>query len=227
MLNLIMLHTIAEGLDYLLPGVVFVGGSVTEIYATDASATEVRPTNDVDCVVELVSYSAFNQLEEQLRKLKFVNDIEDGIICRWRYSGIKVDIMPVDAAILGFTNEWYEKGLAHTFDYKFEDGIVVRLFEPAYFLASKFVALKNRGGSDLRTSSDFEDIIYVLDNRFHIVDELKDAQHDVLTFIRQECKQLLAGSGLPEAVFCALPSFSGEARINSVIQTIRTISELA
>ena len=34
MLNLIMLHTIAEGLDYLLPGIVFVGGSVTEIYAT-------------------------------------------------------------------------------------------------------------------------------------------------------------------------------------------------
>jgi predicted nucleotidyltransferase len=226
MLNLIMLHTIAEGLDYLLPGVVFVGGSVTEIYATDAAATEVRPTNDVDCVVELVSYSTFYQLEEQLRKLKFVNDTEDGIICRWRYAGIKVDIMPVDASILGFTNPWYEKGLLHTFDYKFEDGIVVRLFEPAYFLATKFVALKNRGGNDLRTSSDFEDIIYVLDNRTNLVGELNNADNSVVTFIIEECKQLLAGSGLPEAVFCALPSFSGEARINSVLQTIKRISEI-
>ena len=48
MSNLMMLHTVAKGLDYLLPSVVFVGGSVTDI----------RPTNDVDLVVELVTYSA-------------------------------------------------------------------------------------------------------------------------------------------------------------------------
>ncbi|MCX6267960.1 MAG: hypothetical protein NTW16_11470 [Bacteroidetes bacterium] len=227
MSNLIMLHTVAQGLDYLLPGVVFVGGSVTEIYATDAAATDVRPTNDVDCVVELITYSEFSQLEEQLRKLKFMNDTEDGVICRWRYAGIKVDIMPVDASVLGFTNVWYEKGMAHTFDYKFEDGMIVRLFKAVYFLASKFVALKNRGGNDLRTSSDFEDIIYVLDNRTYLLTEIKDTEMDVVVFLQQECKQLLARNGLQEAVFCALPPFSGEARINSVLQTIQMISEIA
>jgi hypothetical protein len=222
-----MLHTVAGGLDYLLPGVVFVGGSVTEIYATDAAATDIRPTNDVDLVVELITYSAFSQLEEQLRKLKFMNDTEDGVICRWRYAGIKVDIMPVDASVLGFTNIWYEKGISHTFDYTFEDGLKVRLFKPAYFLASKFVALKNRGGNDLRTSSDFEDIIYVLDNRPHLLKEIKESETDVAAFLKEECNQLLARSGLQEAVFCALPSYSGEARINSVLHIIRKISEIA
>ncbi|WP_445738392.1 hypothetical protein [Mariniflexile sp.] len=34
-----------------------------------------------------------------------------------------------------------------------------------YFLASKFVAHADRGGNDPRMSHDFEDIVYILDNR--------------------------------------------------------------
>jgi len=226
MSNLAMLHTIAKGLDYLLPSVVFVGGSVTEIYATDAAATEVRPTDDVDCVIELVSYTAYSELEDKLRKLKFVNDTEDGVICRWKYSGLKVDIMPDDASILGFSNEWYKKGLAHTFQYKFEDGIVVKIFETTYFLAAKFVALHNRGGNDLRTSTDFEDIIYVIDNRLLLIAELQVANQDVVTFISQQCQSLVNNDDLQEAIFCALPRYSGETRIRSVMKTIQTISEI-
>ena len=226
MSNLAMLHTIAKGLDYLLPSVVFVGGSVTEIYATDAAATEVRPTDDVDCVIELVSYTAYSELEDKLRKLKFVNDTEDGVICRWKYSGLKVDIMPDDASILGFSNEWYKKGLANTFQYKFEDGIVVKIFETTYFLAAKFVALHNRGGNDLRTSTDFEDIIYVIDNRLLLIAELQVANQDVVTFISQQCQSLVNNDDLQEAIFCALPRYSGETRIRSVMKTIQTISEI-
>ncbi len=37
------------------------------------------------------------------------------------------------------------------------------------FLATKFEAFKDRGG-DYRTSHDFEDIVYVLDNRTTIVE---------------------------------------------------------
>ena len=59
MSNLIMLHTVAKGLDYLLPGVVFVGGSITEIYATDAAATDVRPTNVLDNRTHLLAEIVF------------------------------------------------------------------------------------------------------------------------------------------------------------------------
>ena len=225
MSNLKMLHTIAKGLDYLLPSVVFVGGSVTEIYATDAAATEVRPTDDVDCVIELVSYATYGEFEEKLRKLKFVNDTEDGVICRWKFAGLKVDIMPDDPDILGFTNEWYKKGLAHTFEYNFEDGTTICIFQTPYFLASKFAALKDRGGNDFRISSDFEDIIYVLDNRINLYEELKTASNDVVAFIRNECLQLLRRRGLQEDLFCVLP-IDGASRIDSVLQTIKSISEI-
>jgi predicted nucleotidyltransferase len=226
MSNISMLHTVAQGLDYLLPQVVFVGGSITELYATDSAATEVRPTDDVDCVIELVSYSNLNDLEEKLRKLKFINDMESGVICRWKYAGLQVDIMPDDASILGFSNEWYKKGMTHTFDYTFNDGTVIRYFEPAYFLASKFVALNDRGGIDWRGSTDFEDIIYVLDNRTNLLDELKTTDKEVVTFLKSEYEKLLSKNNLEELVACTLPSNPDEERIHFVINVIQQIVEL-
>lgn len=226
MSNLGMLHSIAKGLDYLLPSVVFVGGSVTELYATDPAATEVRPTDDVDCVVELVSYSAFGDLEANLRKLKFTNDTEDGIICRWRFMGLKVDIMPQEGAVLGFTNRWYSEGVSHTINHSFEDGTVIRVFKPAYFLASKFVAFVDRGGSDYRTSSDFEDIIYVLDNRENIVEELSKCNAEVLQFLKDECRKLVEHKGLEEAIACALPLNSDKDRNERIQDILRAIVTL-
>lgn len=226
MSNINMLHTVARGLDYLLPHVVFVGGSVTELYATDPAATEIRPTDDVDCVIELVSYSSLNDLEENLRKLKFANDTESGIICRWKYAGLQVDIMPNDASILGFSNQWYKKGMTHILNYTFADGINICYFEPAYFLASKFVALNNRGGNDWRGSTDFEDIIYVLDNRTILLDELKTADKEVVSFLKYEYDTLVSKSNFVELIACSMPSNSGEERINQVMQVIQQICKM-
>ena len=226
MSNLSMLHTIAQGLDYLLPQVVFVGGSVTELYATDPAATEVRPTDDVDCVIELVSYSAYSVLEKKLRKLKFVNDKENGVICRWLYAGLKVDIIPNDEAILGFTNEWYKKEMSHTLLYTFPDGISIRYFESPYFLASKFVALGNRGGDDLRISSDFEDVIYVLHNSTNLLAELKNAGKEVVDFVKSECNKLLSNTTSEESIACALPLSLGEERIKYIKEIIQQICKI-
>jgi len=222
-----MLHTVAKGLDYLLPNVVFVGGSVTELYATDTAATEVRPTEDVDCVVELAAYSKLDEFENTLRKLKFTNDTESGIICRWKYAGVTVDIMPNGAAIFGFSNEWYKKGMAHTLQYNFEDGISIRYFAPAYYLASKFTAMNDRGGNDLRISSDLEDIVYVLDNRVELIQELANAENDVAAFLSTECLRLILRKTFLEEIACAMPLNSGDERIQFVIDRINNISELA
>ena len=45
--NLKRLRVIAEGLGELCRDVVFVGGSVAELYADDPAATDIRPTIDV------------------------------------------------------------------------------------------------------------------------------------------------------------------------------------
>lgn len=51
-----MLQTVAAGLKDLKDRVVFVGGAVAELYVTDAASTEIRATQDVDCVISEMKY---------------------------------------------------------------------------------------------------------------------------------------------------------------------------
>ena len=65
--------------------VVFVGGTTVGLWATDQAATEFRPTDDVDVIVEVTSRAGYYRFEGRLRALGFVNDDEDGVICRFRH----------------------------------------------------------------------------------------------------------------------------------------------
>ena len=51
--NINRLKIIAEGLGELCREVVFVGGSVAELYADDPAASDIRPTMDVVWVTPL------------------------------------------------------------------------------------------------------------------------------------------------------------------------------
>ena len=110
--NIIMLQTVANGLGALKDEMVFVGGAVAELYADNPAASEIRPTLDVDCVIEIRSRLQFAKMEENLRAKGFKNDTSKGaLICRWIYKDIKVDVMPTDSSVLGFSNRWYEVGI--------------------------------------------------------------------------------------------------------------------
>ena len=99
-INKKILETVATGLGDMLPQFVFVGGTVVELYAPPSIRTEVRFTDDVDCVVEVASRARYYDLEEKLRAIGFQDDMdEDAPICRKLYQGIKVDIMPTDESI--------------------------------------------------------------------------------------------------------------------------------
>ena len=53
--NILMLQTVANGLEELKDEIVFVGGAVAELYADNPAASDIRPTKDVDCIIELSS----------------------------------------------------------------------------------------------------------------------------------------------------------------------------
>jgi hypothetical protein len=110
-LSLRMIEIIARGLEELNEHVAFVGGAVAGVYADDPASEDARPTTDVDCVLKLGILNDQYALEDALRKKHFQHDVESGVICRWIYQGITVDIMPDDERILGFSNRWYRKGM--------------------------------------------------------------------------------------------------------------------
>lgn len=110
--NIDMLKTVAAGLGNLKDKVVFVGGAVAELYADNPAASDIRPTLDVDCIIEMSSRTKYAKLEEELRAKGFSNDNSPGApICRWIYKSLKVDVMPTDEKILGFSNKWYIVGI--------------------------------------------------------------------------------------------------------------------
>jgi hypothetical protein len=108
------LLTVAKCLGHLKEKTVFVGGMIRGLLITDPAAGAARPTDDVDLIVDVASYKAFTDLNEELRALGFNESIEEGApICRWVVAGIRTDIMPIDPGILGFANVWYSGAMDH------------------------------------------------------------------------------------------------------------------
>jgi hypothetical protein len=108
------LRAVARQLGDLRERVVFVGGMIRSLLVTDPAAGPARPTVDVDVIVDVPTPSALMKLYEELRAVGFRESHAEGApICRWNAGGVSVDIMPLDPAILGFSNVWYPSGFAN------------------------------------------------------------------------------------------------------------------
>jgi predicted nucleotidyltransferase len=188
-----MLQTVAEalGADFR-ERLVFVGGCTTALFITDEVTLEdVRATDDVDLIIDLAGYAGWAQLQEELRKKGFSEPQEDNVICRMRLGDLKVDFMPDDASILGFSNRWYARGIETSVDHALTDALTIKRLAPALFVATKLEAYLGRGEGDLFTSRDMEDILLILDGRPEIVDEILGADGAVREFIAAQFSALL------------------------------------
>lgn len=189
-----MLGIVAKGLKGLKDEVVFVGGATIDLFITDPAATGTRETDDVDCVIELAGKARYYALEERLRSLGFKNPLEDDapVLCRWKYRGITVDVMPTDASVLGFGNRWYREGIAHAESVELPNGERIRVFSIPYLLASKLEAFHGRGRGDYMASKDIEDIVSLLDGCPDAERRIAAAPDGARKHLRQEFKRLLA-----------------------------------
>lgn len=119
----------------------FVGGSTTALLITDPVTLEaVRYTQDIDLIVDADSRAGWYQLQQQLRARGFKESMDDEIVCRMNLGGLKVDFMPLDECILGFTNRWYRAALASARRYALTRNLTIRVLAPEYFLATKLEA---------------------------------------------------------------------------------------
>jgi hypothetical protein len=176
----------------------------------------VRPTKDVDVVVEVTSRSAFHEFEARLRQRGFAEDQQDGMICCWRHSatGLILDAMPADPTILGFANRWQGAGLPHAIQQTLPSGATIRAMSPPYLLATKLEAFKGRGQDDFVASPDFEDIVALLDGRDELVGEVRDADSDVRAYLADEFERLIEHPPFRDGLFGALradPASQGRA----------------
>lgn len=199
--NIVRIKAVHNYLADLKDKVVFVGGATISLYA-DRPTLEVRPTDDIDVIIELVNYHEHAELEGKLRSIGFQNDTESNVVCRFKIEGIIVDIMPTTPDSIGFSNRWYPEGYKNAINFKIDNDNIVKILSTPYFIATKLEAFKGRGGGDGRTSHDFEDIVYVLENRQSIWDELNNCSGEIRNYLIHEFKQLKSNSNFFEWIDC-------------------------
>jgi predicted nucleotidyltransferase len=103
-------------------------------------------------------------------------------MCRWLYEGCRVEILSAKSKDLGFTNRWYEPAMSHPKTVHLQNGLCIKLFELPWFIASKMKAVLSRGWKDLRSSHNFEDIVYLWDNIPTMITEMKRVPPDLNSY---------------------------------------------
>jgi len=227
--NLGMIRHVAQRLGDLRDRVVFVGGCATGLFLTDPAMPDVRVTQDVDVIVEICSRRAYYRLEKELRGKGFKQDMGEGApVCRWRIDQIKMDVMPTQSDILGFTNRWYLPAIKHSISVELEDAVTIRLVAPAYFLATKIEAVQGRGGGDYMASHDLEDIITVMDGRPEIVSEISASSNDLKSFLSVAFREYLSKDEFLESIPGHLPpDRASQARLPHVMKRLEEIVALS
>lgn len=222
-----LLLAIATKLRPILSEIAFVGGCATTLLVTDPGAPEPRITYDVDVIVEVASYAGYARLSKRLRALGFSEDASEGApLCRWVANGMKLDVMPTNETVLGFSNRWYAAALTHSEEISIED-LLLRVVTAPYFIGTKLEAFRGRGRGDFYASRDLEDIIAVIDGRSSLAAEVARAPSDLRRYISGQIRGLLKSDEFISALPGHLPGDeASQARLPQVLRTLNSLGAL-
>jgi hypothetical protein len=224
--NIDLLESAAVRLRPLLAEIVFVGGCATGLLVTDPAVAAVRPTYDVDVIAEIASYAEYRLFSTRLRELGFHEDSSEGApLCRWQHPGLIVDVMPLDAKILGFANRWYPDALRTSAEVRLPSGLTLRLIAAPYFLGTKLEAFRGRGRHDYFASHDLEDLVAVVDGRHSLIEEVQAAPNNLRIYLAEAMRALLDEPRFLDALpGYLLPDSASQSRIASLLSKFQKLS---
>ena len=226
--NLELLELAASQLRPLLPEIVFVGGCITGMLISDPGSAALRRTYDVDVISEIASYAEYAVFSERLRALGFNEDSREGApLCRWQLGELVLDVMPLSASILGFSNRWYPDALRAAIEIELAKDLTIRAITAPYFLATKVEAFRDRGDGDYFASHDLEDFIAVIDGRPSLLEEVEAAPLQLRTFLTEAVRGFLGASRFHDALPGHLESdTASQARIVSLMTKLDALSKI-
>ncbi len=210
-----MIKEVADALGTkMVSEIAFVGGCTTGLLMTDPIAKEsVRYTQDVDLIIDIIGYPAWTNFQEKLRGIGFKDDMDGGPICRMKLGELKVDFMPIDPKILGFSNSWYKKALETAQYHQLTPDTQIRLLTPPLFIATKFEAYLGRGNNDPLDSNDIEDILNLFDGREELSKEIQEADYDIREYISDQINNLLENAYFQYTMESQTRNTPGRAKI--------------
>lgn len=220
--NLAMLEIVARKLEELNDEVVYLGGCTTALFINDPLSLDVRPTKDVDCIVDIISLREYHKFGDELSKKGFRQSIEDNVVCRWCHDdNIILDVMPTNEKILGFGNRWYREALSYPMVHRIADNLIINSITAPYFLATKLEAFKTRGNNDFLGSHDFEDIITLIAGRVEIADEVRLANNELRQHLQRSFAEMLKNDQFE----LALPGHVSDGPATVTMQRVHKVKE--
>ena len=225
--NIQRLARIAKELEELTEELVFAGGAALCLLITDKAIATVRPTDDVDFMVDVDNRSQYYLLLEKLREKGFVESVQEELICRLKKGEIIIDIMPTNQNILGFSNRWYKKAVEHSLK-KTIDNVDIQVIAAPYFVATKIEAFLGRGDGDFMASHDIEDVVAVVDGREELLTEIDKSDATVKKYLAEEIGKLLENEEFLDALPGHLAPDSGsQGRVQLVEERLKKIAAMA
>jgi hypothetical protein len=92
------------------------------------------------------------------------------------------------------------------------DGTSIRLISAPHFIAAKIEAFRNRGEADYLASHDLEDLVFVVDGRAEIVDEVQSAADELREYLARRLGELLDTPAFLDALPGHLPGDAASQR---------------
>jgi len=224
-----LLVQVASRLGPVLGEVVFVGGQVAELLVTSPAAVRIRATDDVDVVVRVTTRTEYHRLGERLRALGFREDATPGApLCRWRDpDGIPFDVMPLDGAILGFSNPWYGEALRSAVVVAIGPELSIRIPSAPAFVATKWAAFDGRGGGVHHGNADVEDVVTVVAGRPDLLQELAGAPAELQRWLAVRTAEFLRCDESADVIAGALPdAWAAPATVAAVRRRFEAIAAL-
>jgi predicted nucleotidyltransferase len=220
---------VADRLTSLGVNFTFLGGAVVGFLLDNPRIPFPRQTNDVDAIAEVATRIQYADLEERLRtESGFHHDTSEGAPrCRWLVDGVKVDLMPMKDPGGSLDNLWFEYAL-QTATQREMKGVRLPVISASCFLATKLMALSDRGKGDFRASHDLEDMVTVIDGRASLCNELANERDDLRQTVAAGFKDLLAQAAFNEALPGHLLSDdASQARLSSLQEKLNNIADLS
>ncbi|MFN9213138.1 MAG: hypothetical protein ACK6DK_00970 [Gemmatimonadota bacterium] len=169
------LVSVARDLGPLRERMVFIGGAVVPLLATERVLGRIRATSDVDAIAATASYADANAIGSAMRRAGFAPDVSGEHLHRWRSPhGVYFDLVPAGTHA-GGTASALERAVIEAPSITTIDGLPIRHASAAAMVALKWNAYRDRGDGQPVYSHDVQDIVALLVERGSLVAECREA----------------------------------------------------
>ncbi|OPY75289.1 MAG: hypothetical protein A4E63_00400 [Syntrophorhabdus sp. PtaU1.Bin050] len=187
--NIAMLQLVAENLGDMKKKVVFLGGTIIPFLLTRKVPLDLRPSRDVDFIVDFDSKEELYEFEDELWEQGFKR-VSTGAVSKWKINDVSVDVLPA-GPVLDFNNKWCNEAMDHPRRANIGKGMVIDIMPAPCFLGVKLTGFYRRGKDSYARSFDIYDLLVIMAGRPEIEKEIQeDASRELRKYLSRELRIL-------------------------------------